>query len=131
MRDDVPPRDSPPPRANDVWLTDITNQSADLSRGHPAPVGVHNRCVPDEPDHVVLGSSPSILVLSLDQSLAENRQLITCLIICRFAHTCQYDIPSVAPQASTGGRLSWPGGVRTRSLTGSSCRPITPPVDRH
>ena len=94
MRDDVPPRYSPPPGADDVGLTDVTDQGADLPGRHPTTVSVHNRRVPDETDYVVLGSSPSVLLLSLDQPLAEHRQLAAHPIACRVAHVCQYDIPS-------------------------------------
>ncbi len=61
MRDDVPPRYSPPPGADDVGLTDVTDQGADLPGRHPTTVSVHNQLrVPDETDYVVLGSSPSV-----------------------------------------------------------------------
>lgn len=93
---DFPSGYSSPPGADDVGLTDVTDEGADLAGGQSAAVSIHDRCVPDEADHIVLSSGPSVLLLGLDQPLAQGCQLAALLIAFRLAHVCQYDIHEMA-----------------------------------
>jgi hypothetical protein len=66
-RYDLSSRDSSASCANHIWLTNVANKRADVTRRHPEPVGFDDRGVADNTRYVVINSGPLILLLCLDE----------------------------------------------------------------